>query len=554
MTNRVGTERRGSEGETNNTTPDSTRFSSPRDPAACPRDRPPSSASSVASSTRNPFAPDDFDDSRSTHSESENVYSCPPASAFLSQQPAAGHMPRICSKHPAAAAPFHAMLNHRFDQFAFPGTPFFSANMSPAFDPQFQRSAPSSQMMCHHMGQVHQMQSECDCRYYYRPDPRVTDMYQHPDLRYQYFQRMQQMYQQHQQQKSTPTEFGSSFEFDTDFESSARGLDVRQISQFAYPSHGHHERDPFAPAPDSRCLSPNNPFNPIFGPNERMMSAVLESQYGMAPPPRPPARIPDMRRASFGSDASPPPLPKRKMPQPTQPQHHNYHNAPRELENRNVYACPPGDLNQSHGPVAADSPPPLPLPSRKKSTSSRPQFERRVSFDTPPKPVDDPNDPFNVSYIEKHLNQVSIGSQNTSRVMSSLEKSKRIQTSTPLASESGTDIKKAGGLHLSSIKSVSDADRASISAGGLNDSSVFESSSLSSGFDSGGYKRLQDEQTQTSIQSSQLQESQRKEELEAKDGGKKGPFHHFGEDHISPEERNIFRAKDPFADDDFFAP
>ena len=34
---------------------------------------------------------------------------------------------------------------------------------------------------------------------------------------------------------------------------------------------------------------------------------------------------------------------------------------------------------------------------------------------------------------------------------------------------------------------------------------------------------------------------------------KVAPFNHFGEDHISPEERNIFKKKsDPFADDDFF--
>ena len=558
MTNRVGTERRVS--EANDTAPDATRFSSSREPAACPRDRPPSSASSVASSTRNPFAPtDDFDDARSTHSENENVYSsCTSASAFHPQPPTAGHMSRVCSKHPAAAAPFHPMMNHRFDAFAFPhpATPFFP-NMSPAFESQFQRTTPSSQMMCHHMtshaSQMHQLQSDCDCRYFYRhPDHRVADMFQHPDLRYQYFQRMQQMYQQHQQ-KSAPTEFGSSFEFEPDFESSARGMDMRQMSQFAYPSHAHHEHDPFAPAPDSRCLSPNNPFNPMFGPNERMMSAVLESQYGVVPPPRPPARLPDLRRSSFESDASPPPLPKRKT-QSNQSPHPNYHNAPREFETRNVYACPPGDHNQSH--VSAESPPPpLPLPSRKKSAFSRPQVERRVSFDTPPKPVDDPNDPFNVSYIDKHLNQVSISKLNSSHVTSSLDRSHKIQTSTPLVSECGTIHERPDGLHLSSIsKSVSETDQPSLTGVGLNDSSVFESSSLTSAFDSGGYKRLQDDRTRAGSQNTETPESQAKEELEAKDSAKKGPFRHFGEDHISPEERNIFRSKDPFENDDFFAP
>ena len=31
------------------------------------------------------------------------------------------------------------------------------------------------------------------------------------------------------------------------------------------------------------------------------------------------------------------------------------------------------------------------------------------------------------------------------------------------------------------------------------------------------------------------------------------PFNHFGSDHVSPPERNIFRSVDPFADDDFFS-
>lgn len=549
MTNRVGSDRRTS--ETNEMTASAAIRSSSQSYAVS-RERPPSSASSVASSTRNPFAPDDFEDTRSTHSESENACpSCPPASAFH-QPSAAGHMQRVCSKHAAAPIPYPVM-NHRFDPFAFPhpATPYFTP-MSPAFDAQFQRTGqPTPQVMCHHMSghanQMHPMPTDCDCRYYYRhADPRVADMYHHPDLRYQYFQRMQQIYQQ---QKSAPTEFGSSFDFEPEFESSARSSDMRQYS---YSSQAHHDHDPFAPGPDSRCLSPNNPFNPIFGPSERMMSAVLESQYGILPPPRPPARVPEMRRASFESDASPPPLPKRRTQ--GHHSHHNYHNAPREYEQRNVYACPPGDQNQGFG-VAESPPPPLPLPSRKKAAAIRPQMDRRVSFDTPPKPpVDDPNDPFNVSYIDKHLNQMSINK--SCNVTSSLEKSRKVQTSTPLVSECGTNNGRPEGLHLSSIKSVSDSDQPSLNAGGLNDTSVFESSSLSSGFDSGGYTRLQDDKMRRpATQNIETRESHyQKEQLETKDSGKKKPFSHFGDDHISPEERNIFRDKDPFENDDFFAP
>lgn len=159
-------------------------------------------------------------------------------------------------------------------------------------------------------------------------------------------------------------------------------------------------------------------------------------------------------------------------------------------------------------------------------------MERKVSFDTPPpkQAVDDPNDPFNVSYIEKHLSQVSVSNQsnNFSGVASALDKSKQIQTSTPINSESGIEHKKPLGLQLSSIKSISETDQTSTS--GLNDSSVFESSSSSSGFDSGGYKRLTDDQSRQKVQNTDFSESHQKQEVDLKDGVTKGPFKHFGED------------------------
>ena len=447
------------------------------------------------------------------------------------------------------------------DAFSYPhpASHFFpQPNLPPAYDAQFSKSSPATQMMCHHMVMHPPMQSECDSRCVCRHTDIPRDVCPHSDPRFLYFQRLQHMHHHQQQQphshphQSAPREFGSSFDFDTDFESSFRGVDgsdsSRQASHGAFPSFSRQDQDPFAPSSGDRCLSPNNPFSPTFGPSGGRTCGASDEERREAggAPPRPPTRIPDARRGSCESEAAPPPLPKRKQ-QPPPPHHqHHYHNAPQDVR----YACVSGDRS--------DSPPPLPLPSRKRPASQKPLFERKVSFETPSR-MEDPSDPFNVAYIDRHLSQVSLNQHVSSdRVVSSLESHKKVDTSTPLTSESSTEMTKRS-LNLSSIKTDL-PDKLSLSASGLNDSSVFESSSVSSGFDSGGYERLQDDGSR--VGGRKVHESQTKPAaqegggVEGKEGGRKagGPFMHFGEDHVSPEERNIFRAKDPFAGDDFFAP
>ena len=494
--------------------------------------RPSSAASSVASSVpRNPFGPDDYEDVRSTHSEIENMYA---AHSSAAAAPHAYHTMQVHHrshnpyfKYPSPSYHPMAINRYAYDPFGYPIPQYAPPNM------YYHR--PVLPMTPHPGSHVH---SEFDCRCCYRT-PEVSN----PDSRYQYFQRMQQPHQQHKQ-RNAPTEFGMSFDFDVDSE-----------MRYFPPNQTQNTT---SPEPDSRCLSPNNPFSPVFAP--------IHEDGLIQPPARPPARVLEShhRGQPIEFEGPPPPLPKRKAPA----QFHAYHNtSQREIAMDHRYACPPVGYG-----MTADSespPPPLPLPSRKKSASStRPVVtDRRVSFETPTakSAVDDPNDPFNVAHIEKTLSQISLNRKESgSHVTSSLEKHRGAQTSTPLTSTLVSDENndsKYTAFNVSSIKHDDSDHVTQLDAVSNNSNSVFDSSSHSSGFDSGGCKRIADA---SRAKESYERESQnnnnnsisnnKRPEMELTSGGvKAGPFHHFGEDHISPPERNIFQKKDPFADDDFFS-
>lgn len=352
------------------------------------------------------------------------------------------------------------------------------------------------------------------------------------------YHQMRAMYAQ-QQKKHPPSDFSPSFDFGDNFEPRA--------AQY-HSNHVQRDDDSLS----ARSLSPNNPFSPTFPGREQ------ESPSPVVAPPRPPARI-DQRRMS--NDSDPPPLPKRKPLMMTGPYYQytpgHYATAAGMMSRQNY-------MTSYSPPVAMDAPP-LPLPSRKKTASfsavktnqqqpSGPSVERRVSFEAKqvlrPIPAEDPFDPFNVTYVERQLSQLPSSkkrdnSSSTSLLdLTTMEKKAfpdQSKISTPLNSTIDPHIiqPRPGDLNFSTISSES-ANPMNVSQAS---DTVFEVTKESSEMEIEGYSRLEEKH----------QNQSGKEANGVTNVSSSIPFNHFGEDHVSPPERNIFQSKDPFADDDFFS-
>jgi hypothetical protein len=166
-----------------------------------------------------------------------------------------------------------------------------------------------------------------------------------------------------------------------------------------------------------------------------------------------------------------------------------------------------------------------------------------------PIPVEDPFDPFNVTYVDRKLNELPSSRKRDSSSSTSLLDLTTVdkkgfpdqnKISTPL--NSAVDVQniqpRSGDLNFSTISSGSAMNVTNTS------DTVFDvlNEESSSAKEPEGYFRLTDKK------SLELKQSSEKES----NGGSTIPFNHFGDDHVSPPERNIFQPKDPFADDDFF--
>lgn len=417
---------------------------------------------------------------------------------------------------------------------------------------------------------------QCSSGFCYRPD------YFHYDMRYPQQYKQNAMYYSQQvfsspqssNKPTHPTDFGPSFDFEADFDSKSPPSETHSFQPTHHSHRPHHIYH--AETESNRSLSPNNPFNPVFPP----APGSHTSESGPVPPPRPPART-EARRLSQESDTPPPPLPKRKpvngpMPQPMG----HFYPYP-------MYGYPPGPIHpgpdmHQHPYHAGTDAPPIPLPSRKKTGSiSKPAsgstIERRVSFDAPPPrpPPEDPFDPFNVTYVDKELNRLS-----TIKRQASMETQK---TSTPVNSAGGPvpPLLPINAHPISTIRSMEGSQSGQSESHNLqndNDSVFFSSPSggptpATAEPGSGGteaedvaYTLLDDSEGNKKDESKMNTKDDKQESAteiaktttttttNTGSAGAPIPFNHFREDHISPPERNIFREKDPFADDDFFAP
>ena len=400
--------------------------------------------------------------------------------------------------------------------------------------------------------------------------------------------------QQQDQQKKHPTDFGPSFDFGTDFDISGPGSDITsppyspRVAGHLYHQPVHQTfSNEFKPMGDER-LSPNNPFNPVFNPYQEQPP----------PPPRPPARIVERTVSIESSDSGPPPpLPKRRpvTSNPTPAAANNWANFDKtspikpSSNSQNIYAYIPDIQQQS---AAMDAAPPLPLPSRKRGSvqsvsssassmsaapvpdvlHSLPRPDRKVSFDTTTlnhstsrHPLTaEPFDPFNVAYIDKHLFTLN---KNSTLDSSDSNRSQKV-TSTPVTSSST----RPESLPYSSIHGSEAATKSSILPSNptvedpglsisleMNSSSVF-ASETSNGSIGEGYERLEEDaagqnkiKTRIGSQNNVSIGDKSGHEMTQRNDGPVGGVAQKKEDHLSPPERNIFRPKDPFADDDFFS-
>ena len=394
----------------------------------------------------------------------------------------------------------------------------------------------------------------------------------------------------HQENRNKkPTDFGPSFDFDTENFPDSGSLSPTNSGRV----------DEYSGSRSNRVNSPNNPFSPDFEGQEATAAAtaVANSPAPMPPPPRPPARS----ISSFTDHSTPaPPLPKRKSIPNQLPM-------PMSSPNPNQSSSFSGQIIGSgkQEPVSDDAPPPIPLPSRKKSGP----LDRKVSFDqsvnqAPAEPREERFDPFNVNFVPSmSTNQESSGwttvsSGQESTEWKSMSLSDQAKTSTPVNSSSGLEqfgsrtmfstirgseeypnfipSGEHGNVDLLVVSKSSEdkkADKAAIENKESNlsritetsegDSSVFidqehpkdgvnaDRSGFSDAFTTpprpSNLSRTDDSGDHTDVSNSATTDSDNTK------GKPPPPFSHFGEDHKSPPERDIFRPKDPFADDDFFS-
>lgn len=210
----------------------------------------------------------------------------------------------------------------------------------------------------------------------------------------------------------------------------------------------------------------------------------------------------------------------------------------------------------------------------------------------------DPFDPFNVNFVEEGLNQVMKPTSIASTTKS--EESKEtpddlLKTSTPLNSESNKALpphatgevgqsvstiqpsfddsfatnteNRSDGQSVPSIHNVKEQqlNTSSLEVSNVSDSVFNDSNSNSNSvgsFDTTGYTRLNEQELFSKANDGKVELKKENETSKNSTNDSKsessqdirGPFKHFGKDHVSPPERNIFQHKDdPFADDDFFA-